>query len=81
VKIDGEFVRRLDSDPVDRALVAAVVGVAGQLGMRTVAEQVERAALVQPLRELGVHDGQGFLFGAPRPLTELLGRPAGVAPG
>jgi diguanylate cyclase (GGDEF)-like protein/PAS domain S-box-containing protein len=73
VKIDGEFVRRLDSDPVDRALVAAVVGVAGQLGMRTVAEQVERAALVQPLRELGVDDGQGFHFGAPRPLAELLG--------
>jgi diguanylate cyclase (GGDEF)-like protein/PAS domain S-box-containing protein len=73
VKIDGEFVRRLDSDPVDRALVAAVVGVAGLLGMRTVAEQVERAALVQPLRELGVHDGQGFHLGAPRPLAELLG--------
>jgi PAS domain S-box-containing protein len=57
------------------------VGVAGQLGMRTVAEQVERAALVQPLRELGGHDGQGYHFGAPRPLAELLGRPAGVAPG
>jgi diguanylate cyclase (GGDEF)-like protein/PAS domain S-box-containing protein len=72
VKIDGEFVRRLDSDPVDRALVAAVVGVAGQLGMRTVAEQVERAALVAPLRELGVHDGQGYHLGPPRPLAELL---------
>jgi diguanylate cyclase (GGDEF)-like protein/PAS domain S-box-containing protein len=73
VKIDGEFVRRLDADPVDRALVAAVVGVAGQLGMRTVAEQVERAELVAPLRELGVHDGQGYHLGVPRPLTELLG--------
>jgi diguanylate cyclase (GGDEF)-like protein/PAS domain S-box-containing protein len=73
VKIDGEFVRRLDADPVDRALVGAVVAVAGQLGMRTVAEQVERAALLAPLRELGVHDGQGYHLGAPRPLAELLG--------
>jgi EAL domain-containing protein (putative c-di-GMP-specific phosphodiesterase class I) len=73
VKIDGEFVRRLDADPVDRALVGAVVAVAGQLGMRTVAEQVERAALLAPLRELGVHDGQGYHLGPPRPLAELLG--------
>jgi diguanylate cyclase (GGDEF)-like protein/PAS domain S-box-containing protein len=72
VKIDGEFVQRLDSDPVDRALVAAVVGIAGQLGMRTVAEQVERAELLPPLRELGVHDGQGYHLGPPRPLDELL---------
>jgi diguanylate cyclase (GGDEF)-like protein/PAS domain S-box-containing protein len=72
VKIDGEFVRRLDADPVDRALVAAVVGVAGELGMRTVAEQVERAELVGELRALGVHDGQGFHLGRPRPLDDLL---------
>ena len=37
-------------DDVDRALVSAVVGVAHQLGMRTVAEQVDRPGLVTHLR-------------------------------
>lgn len=69
VKIAGEFVRQLDRDPVDRALIAAVVGVAKQLGMRTVAEQVDRAALVEQLRAAGVDDGQGYHLGRPRPLA------------
>ena len=73
VKIAGEFVRQLDPDRVDRALVAAVVGVARELGMRTVAEQVDRPQLVQLLRGLGVSDGQGFHLGRPRPLADLLG--------
>lgn len=74
VKIAGEFVRLLDDDPVDRALVTAVVGVAQQLGMRTIAEQVDRPALVEQLRTLRVDDGQGFHLGRPRPLLQLLGR-------
>jgi EAL domain-containing protein (putative c-di-GMP-specific phosphodiesterase class I) len=73
VKIAGEFVRQLDTDQVDRALVSAVVGVAERLGMRTVAEQVDRPELVTALRELGVHDGQGFHLGRPQPLGRLLG--------
>jgi diguanylate cyclase (GGDEF)-like protein len=68
VKIAGEFVRQADTDPVDRALITAVVGVARQLGMRTVAEHVDRRAMVAHLRTLGVDDGQGFLLGRPRPL-------------
>ena len=63
----------LDEDPVDRALVAGVVGVAQQLGMRTVAEHVDRPALVDRLRELGVDDGQGYHLGRPQPLASLLG--------
>ncbi len=72
VKIAGDFVRQVDDDAVDRALVAAVVGVAHQLGMRTVAEQVDRATLVTHLRALGVDDGQGYHLGKPRPLNTLL---------
>ena len=72
VKIAGEFVRQADADPVDRALITAVVGVARQLGMRTVAEHVDRRAMVAHLRTLGVDDGQGFLLGRPRPLASLV---------
>ena len=72
VKIAGEFVRYVDADRVDQALVTAVVGVAHELGMRVVAERVERPELVAQLRKLGVHDGQGFHLGRPRPLGALL---------
>jgi diguanylate cyclase (GGDEF)-like protein len=72
VKIAGEFVRQADADPVDRALITAVVGVARQLGMRTVAEHVDRRAMVAHLRALGVDDGQGYLLGRPRPLATLV---------
>jgi diguanylate cyclase (GGDEF)-like protein/PAS domain S-box-containing protein len=72
IKIAGDFVRQLDREPVDRALVGAVVGVAHQLGIRTVAEHVDRAPLVEELRRLGVDDGQGFHLGRPRPLREVL---------
>ena len=74
VKIAGEFVRQVDDDAVDRALVTAVVGVAHQLGMRTVAEQVDRPTLVTHLRALGVDDGQGFHLGRPRALDALIER-------
>jgi diguanylate cyclase (GGDEF)-like protein/PAS domain S-box-containing protein len=72
VKIAGEFVQQLDTDRVDPVLVGAIARVADELGMRTVAEQVDRAVLVDRLRALGVTDGQGYHFGRPRPLTELL---------
>jgi EAL domain-containing protein (putative c-di-GMP-specific phosphodiesterase class I) len=72
IKIAGDFVRQLDREPVDRALVGAVVNVAHQMGITTVAEQVDRAELVHQLRRLGIDDGQGYHLGRPRPLREVL---------
>jgi EAL domain-containing protein (putative c-di-GMP-specific phosphodiesterase class I) len=40
--------------------------------MRTVAEHVDRRAMVAHLRTLGVDDGQGYLLGRPRPLATLV---------
>lgn len=72
VKIAGEFVRQADQAGADRVLVDAVVRAARGLGMRTVAEYVDREPLVAALRELGVDSGQGFHLGRPRPLYSLL---------
>ena len=47
------------------------MGVARQLGMRTVAEHVDRYSMVAHLRALGVDDGQGYLLGRPEPLAAL----------
>ena len=79
VKIAGDFVRHADRDGADRVLVAAVVRAAHGLGMSTVAESVERAALVPELHRLGVDAGQGFHLGHPMLLDELRDRVSGQA--
>ncbi|MFI7575434.1 putative bifunctional diguanylate cyclase/phosphodiesterase [Micromonospora sp. NPDC049497] len=72
VKIAGDFVRQADRGGADPVLIDAVVRAAHGLGMRTVAESVERAELVPALRRLGVDAGQGFHLGRPVPLEDLL---------
>ncbi|MEV0158180.1 EAL domain-containing protein [Micromonospora sp. NPDC050686] len=74
VKIAGDFVRQADRDGADPVLIDAVVRAAHGLGMRTVAESVEHAALVPALRMLGVDAGQGYHLGRPIPLDELVRR-------
>ncbi|MFC4147360.1 putative bifunctional diguanylate cyclase/phosphodiesterase [Micromonospora mangrovi] len=74
VKIAGDFVRQADRRGADPVLIDAVVRAAHGLGMRTVAESVEREALVPALRRLGVDAGQGYHLGRPVPLDFLLGR-------
>jgi len=62
VKIDKSFVAGLGKDPVDEAIVAAVIGVANSLGLSTVGEGIETEAQRDRLRELGCELGQGYLF-------------------
>jgi EAL domain-containing protein (putative c-di-GMP-specific phosphodiesterase class I) len=67
VKIDGSFVRDLDSNPTNRALVSAMVTVAHALGKTVVAEMVETGPIAAILKELGVEFGQGWYWGRPEP--------------
>jgi diguanylate cyclase (GGDEF)-like protein len=71
LKIDGEFVRALPSDRVDRLAVGAIAQVARGLGMQTIAEYVSDEATLHALAELGVDHAQGFHVGVPRPVGEL----------
>lgn len=66
VKIDSLFVRGIDGSPDNQALTAALVSVARQFEMLTVAEGVETEAEARYLRQLGVDCLQGYLFGIPR---------------
>jgi len=65
VKIDRTFIRDLDTNPTNRALVQAVNTVAHTLGKEVIAEGVETAAHAAVLLELGVEHGQGFHWGYP----------------
>jgi EAL domain-containing protein (putative c-di-GMP-specific phosphodiesterase class I) len=72
IKIDGEFVRQLVSDPTDRLVVSAVVDLARGLGKRTIAEFVGDEATVATLRMLGVDYLQGYHLGKPAPVESWL---------
>jgi EAL domain-containing protein (putative c-di-GMP-specific phosphodiesterase class I) len=70
VKIDGQFIQNLVNDETDQVLVKSMAEIATRLGKKTIAEFVETAGTVRILKEIGVHMGQGYIFG--RPQIELL---------
>ena len=68
VKIDKVFVQRITDDLVTATIVRSVVELSRLLGLTVVGEGIETQAQAAALAELGVHLGQGFLFGRPRAL-------------
>lgn len=72
LKIDGQFVRGLMSDPLNLAAIRCFVEVARVVGIQTVAEFVEQQEEVSQLAELGVDYGQGYLLHKPEPLADVL---------
>nr|WP_237707303.1 EAL domain-containing protein [Acidovorax sp. NO-1] len=71
LKIDQSFVRDLDDDANDRAIVSAIIRMAQALGMQTTAEGVETDGQLAFLREQGCDEGQGYLFSRPLPPAEF----------
>ena len=59
------FVDGLGTDPNDSAIVAAVVALAGALGLSVTAEGVETERQLEELRNLGCDWAQGYLFSKP----------------
>ena len=73
----GDHVHGRAEDLLDAAHVLARLGgqiaqVAHALGMKTVAEYVEKPECTALLREFGVDQGQGYYFGKPAPASDLL---------
>ncbi|QXZ08870.1 EAL domain-containing protein [Comamonas sp. Y33R10-2] len=63
VKIDRDFVQRIEQDPTIRAIVQAVGHLGPSLKLDLVAEGVETEAQRQILQDCGYQIGQGYLFG------------------
>jgi len=72
LKIDGQFVRDVVDDPLDEAAVRCFAEVARVIGVKTVAEFVDRPEVLAKLRALGIDYAQGFLMHRPAPLNDLL---------
>ncbi|KPX87786.1 GGDEF domain/EAL domain-containing protein [Pseudomonas amygdali pv. mori] len=72
IKIDRGFVRDLEHDTDDAAIVSAIVAVGQALNLRIVAEGVETVVQKRFLTHLGCHSLQGFLLGYPLPAEQFL---------
>lgn len=66
IKIDGSFVRDIDTNPGNHAITRMIAELTHELGMECIAEWAETAATVQALVDLGVDYGQGFALARPQ---------------
>jgi EAL domain-containing protein (putative c-di-GMP-specific phosphodiesterase class I) len=73
VKIDGNFVREILNKPADYAMINSITEIAHYMEKQVIAEFVFNDEIAQVLKSIGVDYAQGYHFGQPRPLKDLLG--------
>ena len=69
IKLDGSLTRGVAGDVAIRAIARGLVAFADELGASVIAEAIETEEELEALIALGVHHGQGFLFGHPAALA------------
>ena len=80
LKIDRSFVHGMDGDGERLSILRAISALAGSLGLKVVAEGIECESEAVQLQAMGFQYGQGYLFGRPGPVENLLTRlPIGTA--
>ncbi|MFK7997643.1 MAG: EAL domain-containing protein [Granulosicoccus sp.] len=72
IKIDGQFIKEIVNNPIDREMVRAIHRVGESMNIETVAEFVENQAIVDVLKEIGVNYAQGYHIGRPAPVAQVM---------
>ncbi|MFZ6675182.1 putative bifunctional diguanylate cyclase/phosphodiesterase [Undibacterium sp. Xuan67W] len=65
LKIDKSFINDIHANPDDAAIASAIIAMAVSLGLRVVAEGVEKEEQASMLTKMGCHQVQGYYFGRP----------------
>ena len=71
LKIDGNFVKDIIDDPIDRSMVQAITQVAKVMNLETIAEFVEKPEIIDFLYTIGVDYAQGYAISKPIPIEEF----------
>lgn len=68
LKVDGEFIRNMSgTSVVENAIVSSIAGLAGKLGIKTIAEFVETKEILGQVESAGIHYAQGYFIKKPSP--------------
>lgn len=67
LKIDGSLIRNIHQDKNARILVEAIVAFSHKMGIKTVAEFVHSAEVLETVRAIGIDCAQGYYLGEPQP--------------
>jgi EAL domain-containing protein (putative c-di-GMP-specific phosphodiesterase class I) len=71
LKLDMSFVRGINTDNYDRAIVESIIRLGAALNLGVIAEGIESDTIITKLLELGCYRGQGYLISRPVPAAEL----------
>ena len=72
LKIDGCFVKDLNEDPIDQAMVQAINNIGHVMGLETIAEYVETPVIKKHLRAMGLDYVQGYAIEKPMPIERFM---------
>lgn len=68
LKIDGAFIKKMDENPYDYAVVKSITEIGHFMGKKIIAEYVENENILNKLREIGVDYAQGYAIAKPQSL-------------
>ena len=72
LKIDGSFVKDMDENAVNSAMVEAINNLGHVMGIKTIAEFVRNREILEKLTELGIDYAQGYEISKPQSLKALI---------
>jgi len=72
LKLDGSLIKNIETSPYSISVVKSIVTFAKEQNIMTIAEFIENESIYKIVKELGVDYSQGYYFGKPEPLINII---------